>query len=88
MTWGVGRTRTRRHRRWSQFEDASEMELVQCRGACEDRTAEHSVEAVNRPGADVERGLKRPQDNRSTASADTNSAKTEHYTETDGEAKK
>ncbi|OAA46675.1 Pth11-like protein [Beauveria brongniartii RCEF 3172] len=89
VTWGAGRTRprTRRHRRWSQFEDPSEMELVQRGGACEDKTAEHSVEAVNRSGAHVEQGPKRPQDNRSTTSADTNSAKTEHYTETDGEAK-
>ncbi|KAM3450931.1 hypothetical protein MY3296_005707 [Beauveria thailandica] len=87
VTWGASRTRTRRHRRWSQFEYASEMELVQRGGACEDKTAEHSVEAVNRSGAHVEQGLKRPQDNRSMTSADTNSAKTEHHTETDGEAK-
>ncbi|KAM3509689.1 hypothetical protein MY11210_006195 [Beauveria gryllotalpidicola] len=68
VTWGVGRAR--RHRRWSQFEDASEMKLVQRGGACEDKTAEHSVEAVNRPGADVEQGLKRPQDNRRPTSAE------------------
>ncbi|KAM3540073.1 hypothetical protein ARSEF1564_006989 [Beauveria bassiana] len=86
VTWGASRMRTRRHRRWSQFEDASEMELVQRGGACEGKTAEHSFEAVNKSGADAEQGPKRPQDNRSTASADTNSAKTEHHTETDGEA--
>ncbi|KAM3479915.1 hypothetical protein MY5147_001435 [Beauveria neobassiana] len=86
VTWGASRMRTRRHRRWSQFDDASEMELVQRGGACEGKTAEHSFEAVNKSGADAEQGPKRPQDNRSTASADTNSAKTEHRTETDGEA--
>ncbi|KAF1733463.1 hypothetical protein CRV24_007364 [Beauveria bassiana] len=86
VTWGASRMRTRRHRRWSQFDDASEMELVQRGGACEGKTAEHSFEAVNKSGADAEQGPKRPQDNRSTASADTNSAKTEHHTETDGEA--
>ncbi|KAM0741160.1 hypothetical protein ACQRIT_004017 [Beauveria bassiana] len=87
VTWGASRMRTRRHRRWSQFEDASEMELVQRGGACEGKTAEHSFEAVNKSGADAEQGPKRPQDNRSTTSADTNSAKTEHHTETDGEAR-
>ncbi|KAM3523468.1 hypothetical protein NHJ13051_005071 [Beauveria bassiana] len=86
VTWGASRIRTRRHRRWLQFEDASEMELVQRGGACEGKTAEHSFEAVNKSGADAEQDPKRPQDNRSTASADTNSAKAEHHTETHGEA--